>query len=214
MFDRREFQRLKLLKPILGTVNGQGVLILDIGVGGAFIEHYGQAAPGDQFHLTFVSDGASLEFACEVRRSFIVRTASDESQVSHTGVRFIKALDESAELLEKMIASFISRILEAQRANARGERSLSHGETILARLGDAQRMRARGCVMHSFADGQWTATRTDSPNQPGDGFTVAAYEDEDEIHMLRDAYETADAEGRRLIRLIADLSAHAARKSR
>ena len=212
MLDRREFQRLKLLKPILGTVNGQGVLILDIGVGGAFIEHYGQSSPGDQFRLGLGSEGDSLEFVCEVRRSFVVRLASDESKVSHTGARFVEAIGDSEALLEKMIASFISRILEAQRANARGERGLSHGEAILARLGDAQRMRARGCVTHSFVDGKWTAARGDSPNQPDDGFTVAAFEDEEETKMLRDAYETADAEGRRLIRLIADLSAHAARR--
>ena len=70
MLDRREFQRLKLLKPILGTVDGAGALILDIGVGGAFIEHYGQASPGDQFRLGFLSEGAPVEFVCEVRRSF------------------------------------------------------------------------------------------------------------------------------------------------
>jgi hypothetical protein len=212
MLDRREFQRLKLLKPILGTVDGQGALILDIGVGGAFIEHYGQATQGDQFRLGFVSEGSSVEFVCEVRRSIIVRLASDDSKVSHTGARFVQPIGDSEALLETMIASFISRILEAQRANARGERGLSHGEAILARLGDAQRMRARGCVTHSFVDGKWIAIRGDSPNQPDDGFTVAAFEDEEETQMLRNAYETADADGRRLIRLIADLSAHAARR--
>ncbi len=212
MLDRREFQRLRLLKPILGTINGQGALILDIGVGGAFIEHYGQASPGDQFRLGFLFEGESVEFVCEVRRSFVVRLASDESKVSHTGARFVQAVGNSQALLEKLMVFFIGHILEAQRANARGERSLSHGETILARLGDAQRMRARGCVTHSFAEGEWTASRVDSPNQPDDGFTVAAYEDEDEIKLLRRAYETADDEGRRLIRLIADLSAHAAHR--
>ncbi|HEX3107641.1 MAG TPA: hypothetical protein VHU41_01020 [Thermoanaerobaculia bacterium] len=212
MLDRREYQRLKLLKPILGTVDGQGALILDIGVGGAFIEHYGQTSPGDQFRLGFLSEGAAVEFVCEVRRSFVVRLASDDSKVSHTGARFVEAIGDSEALLEKMIASFISRILEAQRANARGERGLSHGEAILAHLGEAQRMRSRGCVTHSFADGRWTSIRTDSANQPDDGFTVAAFEDEEEVHMLRQAYETADAEGRRLIRLIADLSVHAAHR--
>ncbi|HEY2324441.1 MAG TPA: PilZ domain-containing protein [Thermoanaerobaculia bacterium] len=212
MLDRREFQRLKLLKPILGTVNGEGALILDIGVGGAFIEHYGQASPGDQFRLSFLSEGASVEFVCEVRRTFVARLASDDTKVSHTGARFVEAIGDSAELLEQMIASFISRILDAQRANARGERGLSHGEAILARLGDAQRMRTRGCVTHSFAEGRWTAIRSDSAVQPDDGFTVAAFEDEEEVQMLRRAYETADTERRRLIRLIADLSAHAARR--
>jgi len=212
MLDRREFQRLKLLKPILGTVNGQGALILDIGVGGAFIEHYGQAAPGDQFRLSFSWERDTVEFECEVRRSFVARRASDESAVSHTGVRFVQPVGDSEELLGEMMSAFVGRILEAQRANARGERGLSHGEAILARLGDAHRMRTRGWVTHSLADGRWTSAPSESPNQPEEGFTVAAFEDEDEISVLRETYETADAEGRRLIRLIADLSAHAARR--
>ena len=210
MLDRREFQRLKLLKPILGTIEGQGALILDIGVGGAFIEHYGQASPGEQFRLSFTWEGETVEFVCEVRRSFVARRASDDTAVSHTGTRFLQPIGDSEELLGKMMSAFVSRILEAQRANARGERGLSHGEAILARLGDAHRMRTRGYVTHSFADGRWTAVRGESPNQPEDGFTVAAFEDEEEIGMLRQTYETADAEGRRLIRLIADLSAHSA----
>lgn len=212
MLDRREFQRLKLLKPILGTMNGQGVLILDIGVGGAFIEHYGQATPGEQFRLSFLWEAESVEFGCEVRRSFVARLASDDTAVSHTGARFVHPIGNAEELLEKMIASFVSRILDAQRANARGELGLSHGEAILARLGDARRMRARGYVTHSFAAGHWTSVRSDSPSQPDDGFTVAAFEDDDEVGMLRRTYESSDEDGRRLIRLIADLSAHAARR--
>jgi hypothetical protein len=210
MLDRREFQRLKLLKPILGTLDGQGALILDIGVGGAFIEHYGQATPGDQFRLSFTWEGETVEFACEVRRSFVARLASDDTTVSHTGARFVEPIGDSEELLGRMMSAFVSRILEAQRANARGELGLSHGEAILARLGDAHRMRTRGYVTHSFADGRWTSVRGESPNQPEEGFTVAAFEDEEEISVLRQTYETADAEGRRLIRLIADLSAHSA----
>src|SRR6476661_802148 len=45
--DRRRFQRLKLAKPILGLIDGQSALILDIGVGGAFVEHYGAAKVGN-----------------------------------------------------------------------------------------------------------------------------------------------------------------------
>ena len=193
-------------------MDGKGALILDIGVGGAFIEHYGQVEPGAQFRLGFVWEGANVEFVCEVRRSIIARLASDDTVVSHTGARFVEAIGDAGVLLERMMGTFVARILEAQRANARGERGLSQGESVLARLGDAHRIRARGYVTHSFKDGQWTAIRSDSPNQPDDGFTVAAFEDEDELKVLRETYEAADVEGRRLIRLIADLSAHAARR--
>ena len=47
--DRRNFQRLKLAKPILATLAGHSALILDIGMSGAFIEHYGTVAPGNRF---------------------------------------------------------------------------------------------------------------------------------------------------------------------
>jgi hypothetical protein len=35
--DRREFQRLKLSKPILATMGESNALILDIGIAGAFL---------------------------------------------------------------------------------------------------------------------------------------------------------------------------------
>src|SRR5687767_5828587 len=47
--DRREFQRLKLSKPILATMGTANALILDIGIAGAFLEHFGTAEAGEQF---------------------------------------------------------------------------------------------------------------------------------------------------------------------
>lgn len=210
MAERREFQRLKLVKPILGTVDGQNALILDVGVGGAFVEHYGERKTGDRFRLSFVWEGTTIEFDCEVRRSFIMREASDGTLVSHTGARFVEPAGESARLLEQMMATFVGRILAAQRANARGERDASH--TVLELLGDARRMRARGCVAYRFRDGLWSHEATESAAQPEDGFTVAAHEDDDELQMLRETYEGADAEGRRLIRLVAQLSTMSVRR--
>ena len=61
-------------------------------------------------------------------------------------------------------------------------------------------------------EGQWWRIPTKSPVQPIDGFTVAAYEDDEEVHALCSSYESADDEGRRLIRLVAELSVLSARK--
>jgi hypothetical protein len=210
--ERREFQRLKLVKPILGTLDGRNALILDVGVGGAFVEHYGERNPGDRFHLAFGWEAATIEFICEARRSVVVRTASDETSVSHTGARFVEAVGDSQQLLERMMATFVARILAAQRANARGERESQHGTTILELLGDARRMRARGFVTNRFRDGLWSVETCESPIQPEDGFTVAAHEDDDELQVLRETYESADDEGRRLIRLVAQLSATSGRR--
>lgn len=205
--NRRQFQRLKLAKPILGTVNGKNALVLDIGVAGAFLEHYGDVDPGDHFRLSFRWQGRTIEFDCEAVRSEVVRQSGSEA-VSHSGVRFTRAIGEAQALLEDMMATFVGRILAAQRANAGGERpGHSEGEMILARLGGARRERGRGFVTYRFDGDRWSRKRTQSARQPNDGFTVAAHEDDEEIDALCETYETSDEEGRRLIRLVAELSA-------
>src|SRR6266536_4897522 len=120
--DRREFQRLRLAKPILALMDGQNALILDIGIGGAYIEHYGALPEGARFQLLFRWQGADVELLCEVRRSRVVRTGGDRlSVVSHSGVRFLEADGDSDARLNDMMATFVGRVLAAQRANASGK---------------------------------------------------------------------------------------------
>ena len=137
--DRREFQRLKLSKPILAQIvtgpDTANALILDIGVSGAFLEHYGTAAAGDQFPLTFRWQGSDVTFRCEVVRSTVVRLPGGDgkSTTSHTGVRFIEAVGDARARLQDLITTFVGRILDAQRANAAGENTESAGATIRMR---------------------------------------------------------------------------------
>ncbi|HEX2836290.1 MAG TPA: PilZ domain-containing protein [Thermoanaerobaculia bacterium] len=207
--DRREFQRLKLSKPILGTLGSANALVLDIGIAGAFVEHYGTAVPGDRITLTFRWQGEDVAFECEVVRSNVVKTpAGDgESVLSQSGLRFHKPIGDSADKLQELIASFVGRILAAQKANAAGEGGgRSAGETILATIGQARRSRSHGYLSYRFKDNHWWRIPTESAVQPIDGFTVGTHEDEEEIETLCRAYEAADDEGKRLIRLVAELS--------
>lgn len=204
--DRRTFQRLKLSKPILATAGGGNALVLDIGIAGALLEHYGTPDPGDRFHLVFRWQAADVEFICEVVRSTVVRTGSDRQSVSHTGVRFLEAVGDSDERLQDLMATFVGRILAAQKANAAGERGDVH-PTILEQLGDARRSRTTGFVCYRLKGDTWWRIPTASPAQPADGFTVSAHEDDEEIEALCQTYTSADDEGRQLIRLVAELSA-------
>jgi hypothetical protein len=208
--DRREFQRLRLAKPILGLLEGQNALILDVGVGGAFVEHYGTSKPGQRFHLIFRWKSEDIEFLCEVRRSAVVR-GSGETAVSQTGMRFVEAAGPSEERLQDMMATFVGRVLAAQRMNASGDAG-DGSDATLAQLGAARRSRARGYLIYRFLDGKWSRNPTESPKQPENGFTIAAYEDEDELETLCRAWEIADDEGRRLIHLVAELSARSMRR--
>lgn len=188
-------------------MDGQNALILDIGIGGAYLEHYGAVTAGWRFRLIFRWKGEDVEFVCEVARSRVKRGGGDGINiVSHSGVRFVEAIGDAEAKLHDLMASFVGRVLAAQRANASG--TATDTEVFdLAQLGGARRVRSRGFVTYRLHHGQWTRQATDDPKQPDNGFTVAAFEDEDEVETLCRTYEIADAEGRRLIRLIAELSA-------
>ena len=204
--DRREFQRLRLAKPILALMDGQSALILDIGIAGAYIEHYGALPPGARFKLLFRWQRADVELLCEVRRARVVRSGGDNmSVVSHSGVRFLEAAGDAGARLNDMMATFVGRVLAAQRANASGKDESE--STSLSQLGAAHRARSRGWVSFRLVNGLWRRELAPAATQPPDGFTVAAYEDENELATLCATYETADEEGRRLIRLLAELSA-------
>lgn len=210
--ERREFQRLKLAKPILATLDGQSALILDVGVTGAFIEHYGEVAPGHRFNISFRWQSADLEFAGEVTRTSVTKKGTgSKGTVSQSAVRFVEATGDAQEKLQDMMALFIGRLLGAQRANAAAADDLAfESASILSQIGQARRSRTRGYVAYLWDGKSWVRRQTQIGDQPRNGFTVAAYEDEEDLETLCRTYETADEEGRRLIRLVAELSVQSA----
>ena len=205
--DRREFHRLSLAKPILALLDGQNALILDIGISGAFVEHYGKPKSGDRFMLHFRWKGTDVEFVCEVAHTDVVRKSA-EANTSHTGLRFIQATGDAEARLNDMMATFVGKMLAAQKANA----GATESSEVLTDLGGARRSRTRGYLTYRLKGGTWSRAMTESPSQPKDGFTVAAYEDDAELDSLCRAYECADEQGRQLIRLVAELSARTVKK--
>jgi len=210
--DRRRFTRMKLAKPILGMVKGQSALILDIGMGGAFVEHYGAAKTGDRTTLSFHWKSEEIAFECEIARTDIVRAGGGkgEAMVSHSGMEFKGAVGSSAALLQDMMAVFVGRMLAAHKSNAAAEDD--GNAATLIQLGQARRSRTRGFLRYTFDGKAWKVLPTALGSQPPNGFTVGAYEDQDELETLCRAYEAADKEGQNLIRLVAELSADAAKK--
>lgn len=207
--DRREFQRLRLGKPILGLLDGQNALILDIGVSGAYVEHYGEPAVGDTMTLLFRWKGEDVVFVCEVMHTEVMRRTGN-SVVSNSGMHFIDAASQSEARLNDLVATFVGKILAAQKANASA--SDTPDSAALVDLGGARRSRSRGYLTFQLSDGAWSREWTTSPAQPENGFTVAGYEDDEELETLCRTYATADEEGRRLIQLVAELSARTVKR--
>ncbi|MGZ4777945.1 MAG: hypothetical protein ACXV5L_02020 [Thermoanaerobaculia bacterium] len=205
--DRRQFQRLKLAKPLMALLDGQNALVLDIGISGAFIEHYGKLHSGGHVRLMFRWQGADVEFLCSCIRSNVVgeKTAA-RTVISQTALHFEEPVGDATERLQEMMATFVGRILAAQKANASATQD-DESDTLLAKIGEARRTRMSGFMTYRLNGTKWSRSHTMSLEQPPDGFTVAAYEDEEDLEVLCRAYERADKEGQHMIRVIAELSA-------
>ncbi len=208
--ERRNFQRLHLAKPIHGRLGLEDVLILDIGVLGTLVEHQVPIEAGEPATLTFRWEDESLQLECEAVRSTIERSMSDgvARMVYHTGLRFLEAVGNSDERLRAMISSFVHRILRAQVANAEGDREGNRIEDdqTLTGVEAARRARLEGYLNCRYENGHWKKVHALLPDQPREGFTVAGYEVPEEVDRLCRAYEQTDSEGRKLIRLIAELT--------
>ena len=210
--ERRAFQRMKLSRPILAMLDHRNALILDIGISGALVEHHGELHKGDEVRLSFRWQGEEIEFIGDVVRSVINRGGvAGGSPVSHTGIHFLEATGASEQRLQEMMASMVARVLAAQKSNSTGREDDSDSARLLAEIGEARRMRTRGFLRHRLIQGGWKIDRVEDPAQPKDGFTVGAYEDEEELEALCRTYETADEAARAMIRLVAELSVRNAR---
>ncbi|MEO6259046.1 MAG: PilZ domain-containing protein [Thermoanaerobaculia bacterium] len=190
--ERRQFQRLNLTDPIDGHFDLLPVRILDVSATGGLLLHEGTLAEGARGLLRFPWRGEEILVVAEVRRS-------DEGR---SGLEFVA---DSEPLRAALVAS-VQELLRAQEANAEGDRErnvISGDETITAAAG----MRAVNVfVSYRLTDAGWKRQTMLLPDQPDDGFTVAASVPDEDITSLCRAYEMGDEEGRRLTRLLAELS--------
>jgi hypothetical protein len=198
--ERREFQRLQLKPPIPGTLGAVAVSILEIGVLGARVHHAGEL--DDQYaELRFSHGGNEIGMKCE-----IIRTAAGTSKYPQagleSGVRFLAAIADSGDRLRFMLGDLVTRELDARRTSPGSaplpKRSIDGDRTV--------RGVVAGFLCYRFENGRWTKRAVFLPEQPPIGFTVARASDNDEIQRLCRVYEVSDEEGRRLIRLFAELS--------
>jgi hypothetical protein len=198
--ERREFQRLQLNPPVPGTLGAIAISILEIGVLGARVHHAGKL--DDQYaELRFSHGGNEIGLKCEV-----VRTAAGASKYPQSGlesgVRFLAAIGDSGDRLRSMLGALVTRELDKRRTSPGTsplpKRSIDGDRTV--RGADA------GFLCYRFENGRWGKRAVFLPEQPQTGFTIARVSDNDEIQRLCRVFEASDEEGRRLIRLFAELS--------
>jgi len=198
--ERREFQRLNIEPPIPGTLGSTAVSIVEIGVLGSRL-HHAEALVETFSELRFSHRSEEVALRCEVIRTMPSKDARYPAAGLESGVRFIAAVGESGDRLRNMLAELVTKIIDSRRRapmKATGETSIDGDRTV--RGADA------GFLCYRLDNGVWRRRRVFLPEQPSSGFTVARGEDHTEMQRLCRVYEASDEEGRRLIRLFAELS--------
>ena len=100
--------------------------------------------------------------------------------------------------MHELIAYFVGKALDEQRANWDGVPPLGPYVHV-----EGKGNRFKKCEL---LNGQWKIGSTTSPIQPLTGFTVSAEVAPHYLDMLCKTYEMTDDEGRRLTRILAELS--------
>ena len=190
-----------MVRPVAATFAGARVYVLDSSVIGLRIAHQGTVPPlGGTGKLTFTFEDHYIELECQVKRNALHKLAKKEGEKSiyHAGLQIVSAIGQSDVALREMIATLVARALDEQKANARGvpaKAALSF-----------QTGKGTEFIRCELVNGAWRKTETTRSDQPANGFTISSEESREHIEMLCEAYAAGDADGRRLIRTMAELS--------
>jgi hypothetical protein len=150
--------------------------------------------------VSFEWEGQPIELQCQVTDNTLFRLAksTEEKSVYHAGLHITDGTAESRQVLRQLVADCVARALDEQKANARG---------IPATAAQIfQSGKGTDFIRCELVDGTWRRTTTNRPEQPANGFTISAEEDHDQIEMLCQTFQNADAAGRKLIQTMAEMS--------
>jgi PilZ domain len=224
----RRVQRVHLAQPLVARLGAAQVVLVDLSILGARVEHHTPLAAGGNSRLSFTFEDHDLALECRIVRSRLERfsVGTDGLTVYHSGLEFQHANDPMRDRLKTIIGRFIAAALEEQKLNARGvlpQHSVDRmpifrfGGQLTANQKDKEMagasvmptvrmVKETGYVCYALENNTWRRKRTHDPGQPMEGFTISATEDHTQAEMLCDAYTRSDRDGRRLIQLCAQLS--------
>jgi hypothetical protein len=222
----RRVERVHLAQPLVARLGATQVVLVDLSVMGARVEHHVPLIAGAYSQLTFRWEDFTFSIDCRIARSRLERfsAGADGMTVYHSGLEFEKLSTEMRTRIKQMISGFIIRALEEQKLNARGvlpEHDVSRmpifrfGGQLTANekqvegsalLPMSRVAKETGYICYGLENTSWRKKRTHDPGQPIDGFTISANEDHAQVELLCQAYQKSDRDGRRLIQLCAQLS--------
>lgn len=208
--QRRRAERVRLPIPIAARLGSANVVLSDISMVGAGVQHHVQISNNETAPLVFRWEKQDIIVDCKIVRSRLELFRHGEStlRIYHSGLAFAARTDG----LERAIENRIARAIERQHADAYAEPLMhkvpkdSSGAIDLNALFPFLKTKKAAFVRCSMVRGVMRREWVNEADQPEDGFTVSADESPAEIDLLCRTYTRASSEEKRLIRIFAHLS--------
>ncbi|HJQ36004.1 MAG TPA: PilZ domain-containing protein [Thermoanaerobaculia bacterium] len=192
--ERRNAERLSPAHSIRVTVGRGTGLVVDVSRTGIRVRHSAAAMRGSHLRVTFEWEKERFDATAEVLAS---RVASlGKTTLFDTRLRFTSMSESSLALLDRVLAAIRDSELRRWVSNLHGWTESAQASEETDDHGAFLRCRLIGM--------RWRTTWTQDPTQPDNGFAVPATIKPLELERLCNTFREADAEGRVLIRLMAE----------
>lgn len=188
----RKSQRLILRSPIAATLDDEPVLVLELSLTGAKVEHDQRRNVGALHTLNL----GHVALRANVRFAVLLPTASGVTY--QTGLEFVAMTPQQTAAIYEILIEAANEQVLAWEANLEGlpVRERKAPKSAVAQRFLWLRLTPRG----------WTRAETTDPNQPLDGVAVPSDESEDDIRKLCATYEKGDEGTREFLRHVATLA--------
>jgi len=196
----RKSQRVNLTTALKGRLSANPVAVIEIGLGGAGLEHGGTVMVGER-HVLAIDARHPLQLRVIVRHSVLLQLSSgDKPSIYRTGVEFLSVSEDQETLIDSILIDEAKEKVAEWEANLAGNHRKTHPAlSLLPR-------RPHAFSWNRYVNNKWTATATRDPNQPTDGFAVCDDEPSETVALLRKAYELYDEDDRFMLRMMAQLA--------
>lgn len=192
---------MTLIRPLAARIGTVRVFLIDASLNGLGIAHQGNIPPeGSTCSVGFDWDAVPVNMGCRISRSTLHKLArsADEKSVYHCGLEVVRAGEAAMNTLREMVTGLVARALDEQKANAMGIPAIA-AQTF-------QTGKGTDFLRYELVNDVWRHSSTQRPDQPMNGFTISAEEDPEHIALLCETFASADNEGRKLIKVMAELS--------
>lgn len=116
--EKRRIQRVEPDYPVVGQLPAGNVIVSDLSIVGARVEHQFPLAAGRRLRLDFSCEGESLSLLCDVTRCKLQRSSGRFGVVYTSGLRFCDPPESTSKALRHVIAEFLTRRLDARKSQA------------------------------------------------------------------------------------------------